>query len=290
MDLLHDPLWLAASAALLGLLVGSFLNVVVFRLPLMIERQWRDEAAALAASSAEIAHTAAPSLSLARPRSYCPLCRAAIAFFDNVPLLSYIVLRGRCRTCGGRIPWRYPLLEALCALLFAAAAWRFGPSAAALGAMLLLAVLLAASFIDLETQLLPDDLTLPLLWAGLLCNSFGLFANLAAAVWGAALGYLLLWAVYWLFKLTTGREGMGYGDFKLLAALGAWFGWQMLPLILLLSASAGTLTGVAFIILTDRQRSQPLPFGPWLALAGGVALFWGWPLTYSLLKVILGSS
>jgi len=269
--LLIEPAALVGFAALLGLMIGSFLNVVIHRLPLMMERDWRNQCAELDGSPSP----ATEPLSLVVPRSRCPHCGHRIGILENIPILSYLLLKGRCKGCGKPISLRYPLVEALTGLLFAYAAWHFGYSLATLGAMGFIAAMIALTFIDFDTQLLPDDITLPLVWAGLLINLQGIFASLAHAVIGAAAGYLILWSVYWLFKLATGKEGMGYGDFKLLAAIGAWLGWQALPMTILLSSLVGALVGVALIVLAKRGRNVPIPFGPYLAAAGILALFWG---------------
>jgi leader peptidase (prepilin peptidase)/N-methyltransferase len=277
-----DP-GLLALALFFGLVVGSFLNVVIHRLPIMMERDWLAQCAEL---RGEEAPTQEP-LSLAMPRSRCPACGHAITALENIPILSYLALGGRCRGCRVRISPRYPLVEALTGIAFALAAWKFGPSAAAAGAMLFIAAMIALTFIDFDKQLLPDDITLPLLWAGLLFNAFGVFADLKSAVLGAAAGYLLLWSVYWLFKLATGKEGMGFGDFKLLAAIGAWTGWAMLPLTILLSSFVGAIVGIALMVLAKHGRDVPIPFGPYLAAAGVIALLWGKPLTQTYLQLLL---
>ncbi|WP_291993268.1 A24 family peptidase [Candidatus Accumulibacter sp. ACC003] len=260
---------------LLGLLVGSFLNVVIHRLPTMMDRDWRVHCAELCGEPPPVNEP----LSLARPRSRCPACGHAITAIENIPVLSWLFLRGRCSACAAPISPRYPLVEASSALLSAFAAFHFGYGWAAFGAMLLIWCLIALTFIDFDSQLLPDSITLPLLWAGLLFNLFATFTDLPSAVLGAVGGYLSLWSVYWAFKLTTGKEGMGYGDFKLLAALGAWLGWQMLPLTILLSSLLGAVVGIALIVGAKRGRSVPIPFGPYLAAAGLLALFWGRALT-----------
>lgn len=281
--LLADPWVFALAAGLFGLAIGSFLNVVIHRLPIMMEREW-------AAQCAELRGEAAPAhepLSLVRPRSRCPACGHRIGALENVPILSWLLLRGRCKACGERISARYPLIEAVTAALFAFAAWRFGFGPAGLAALGLVAALIALAAIDFDTQLLPDDITLPLVWAGLALNALAVFTDLRSALFGAMAGYLLLWTVYWLFKLTTGREGMGYGDFKLLAALGAWFGWQMLPLVVLASSLVGAVVGIGLLVFGGHRRETPIPFGPYLALAGGIALFWGKSLTRVYLGVAL---
>jgi len=279
--------WLFPSfAALLGLVIGSFLNVVIVRLPRMMERDWAAQARAWLAAEAtaggqaegDIATDApAPSVpaerfDLAWPPSHCPHCGHSLRWYDNLPVIGWLRLRGRCAHCGGPIAWHYPVVEALTAALFAACAWSYGPGLAALAAMALCAALVALAFIDAQTGLLPDDVTLPLLWAGLLLNTAGTFAPLPEAVIGAALGYGVLWVVFQGFRLATGKEGMGFGDFKLLAALGAWFGWRALPEIVLLSSLAGVLVGGVLLLAGRARRDDPLPFGPYLAAAGAMCL------------------
>ena len=274
-----DPAVFPLAAGLLGLMVGSFLNVVIHRLPIMMERDW-------AAQCAEFKGEAVPvlePLSLARPRSRCPHCGHPITALENIPVISWLVLRGRCKGCAAPISLRYPLIEALTGLLFGLAAWHFGFTAAGLGALVLIAALFALTVIDFDTQLLPDDITLPLLWIGLALNAFNVYTDLKSAVIGAMAGYLSLWSVYWLFKLFTGKEGMGYGDFKLLAALGAWLGWQMLPLTILLSSLVGAVVGISMMVIARHGRNVPIPFGPYLAAAGLIALAWGKPLTRAYL-------
>ena len=280
--ILATPSTLIPCIGLLGLLVGSFLNVVIHRLPKMMENEWRNQCAEL--------HGDAPvedePFSLIRPRSRCPSCGHPISALENVPILSWLWLRGRCSDCQAPISPRYPLVEAVTGLCSAAAAAYFGYGWMLLGALLLIWSLIALTFIDADTQLLPDSITLPLLWMGLCFNLFGVFADLSSAVLGAMVGYLSLWSVYWAFKLFTGKEGMGYGDFKLLAALGAWLGWQMLPLIILLSSLVGTAVGIVLIILARQGRHVPIPFGPYLAAAGLIALIWGKDLTQMYLRLI----
>jgi leader peptidase (prepilin peptidase)/N-methyltransferase len=260
--------WFAAA---LGLMVGSFLNVVIHRLPRMLQAEW-------AAQCAELEGRPAPEArryNLWVPRSQCPSCGAALRALHNIPVVSWLALRGRCAFCAGPISVRYPLVEACTALLFAWGAAHFGWSAAAAGALILTAFLVALALIDADTTLLPDDLTQPLLWIGLLLNLRATFAPLEQAVIGAVAGYLCLWAVYWLFKLVTGKEGMGYGDFKLLAALGAWLGWKMLLPIVLVSSLVGALVGIGLIVLARRGREIPIPFGPYLAAAGFLVMLYG---------------
>jgi leader peptidase (prepilin peptidase)/N-methyltransferase len=266
----------------LGLMIGSFLNVVIYRLPKMMEFTWRQQCADLRGE--EIALQATYNLII--PRSACPHCNHPIGVFENIPVLSYLLLRGKCKNCGAAISPRYPIIEATSGILCAYAAWHFGFGWAAVGALLFIWALLALTAIDFDTQLLPDDITLPLLWLGLLFNLFGVLTNLHNAVLGAMLGYLALWGVFWLFKLATGKEGMGYGDFKLLAALGAWMGWQMLPLIIMLSSIVGAVVGITLIVAAKHGRSVPIPFGPYLAGGGLIALFWGKTLTQGYLQLL----
>jgi leader peptidase (prepilin peptidase) / N-methyltransferase len=278
-DALSNSLIFALCAALLGLCIGSFLNVVIHRLPKMMERQWRAECAELAGQEAPPAER----YNLVLPRSACPACGHLITALENIPLLSYAVLRGKCAGCGARISPRYPAVEALTAALSAYVAWRFGFGIAAAAALLFTWAMIALTFIDLDTYYLPDSITLPLLWLGLLLNLGGTYATLPSAIIGAAAGYLSLWSVYWVFKWATGKEGMGYGDFKLLAAIGAWLGWQMLPLTILLSSLVGAAIGIVLIIFAGRGRSVPIPFGPYLAIAGMIALLHGPDLTRAYL-------
>jgi leader peptidase (prepilin peptidase)/N-methyltransferase len=268
-------------ALLLGLIVGSFLNVVIYRLPLMMERSWQAECAELRGEAA----AAAEPLNLATPRSRCPNCGHPIAALDNIPLISYLLLRGRCRACAAPISLRYPAIEAVSGLLSAAAAWHFGFGLAAAGALVFCWCMIALTAIDFDKQLLPDSITLPLMWLGLLLNLGGTFSDLHSGVVGAISGYLLLWLVYWGFKLATGKEGMGYGDFKLLAAIGAWLGWQVLPLTILLSSLVGAVVGIGLMLVRRHGRDVPIPFGPYLASAGLVALFWGKSMTESYLHL-----
>ncbi len=265
---------------LLGLLVGSFLNVVIHRLPIMMQRDWRAQAREFLELPAEPATT----FNLVLPHSHCPHCDHQIRAWENVPLVSWLALRGKCSACRAPISRRYPLVELLCGLLSAYVAWHFGFSWQA-GAMLLLTWgLLAMSMIDIDHQLLPDAIVLPLLWLGLIVNGLGLFAPLSDALWGAIAGYLSLWSVYWLFKLVTGKEGMGYGDFKLLALLGAWGGWQVLPLTILLSSIVGAVLGSLMLRLQKAESGTAIPFGPYLAIAGWIALLWGGRITSSYLQ------
>ncbi|GAB3268940.1 prepilin peptidase [Chitinimonas naiadis] len=268
------PTLFSLTALLLGLLIGSFLNVVIHRLPRMMEAEFRRDCSML--DLPEDAPTPAlPKYNLVVPRSACPGCGKLIAGYDNIPIVSWLLLRGRCRHCKTGISIRYPLVELATGLLSAGLAWHFGWSDAAIGALLFGWFMVALFWIDADTYLLPDSLTLPLLWLGLLFNLQGTYVPLQQAVVGAVAGYLCLWSVYWLFKLATGKEGMGYGDFKLLAAIGAWLGWQSLPIVVLLSSVVGAVIGVAMIVLAKRGWSKPLPFGPYLAIAGLITLVWG---------------
>ena len=278
------PLLFVVAVFLLSLLIGSFLNVVIYRLPIMMEREWRAQCAELASSpTASPAPAAAKErFDLLTPRSCCPSCGKPISAFQNIPVLSYLFLRGRCAHCQASIPARYPVIELMTAFLAGFAAWRFGFGIEAAAAVLLTFALIALSVIDIDHQIIPDSISLPLVWVGLLLSLFHpvdgaavLFIDPKTAIVGALAGYLSLWSVYHLFRLLTGKEGMGYGDFKLLAALGAWLGWQMLPLIILLSAVVGACVGLSMIVLRGRDRNIPIPFGPYLAAAGWIAMLYG---------------
>ena len=273
---------LAAMAGLLGLCIGSFLNVVIHRLPKIMEQEWHAQCADLRGESP----STAAALTLSTPRSRCPSCGHQITAMENIPVISYLLLKGKCSSCSTSISLRYPIIEIATGLLSAYTAWHFGPSLQCVGALLLVWSLIALAAIDFDTQLLPDSITLPLLWLGLGFNLANTYADTPAAVAGAMAGYLALWTVFWLFKLATGKEGMGYGDFKLLAALGAWLGWQMLPTIILLSSVVGAVVGISLIVIARRGRNVPIPFGPYLAAAGAIALFWGPQLTRSYLGLI----
>ena len=261
---------MAVSAAI-GLCVGSFLNVVIHRLPRMMEAQWRAECASLEGREPP----AAQPFNLVTPGSHCPSCNAAIKPWHNVPVFGWLWLRGRCASCSAPISARYPLVELLGGLLAALAAWRFGYSGALAGALVYCWALIALTFIDFDTQLLPDDITLPLLWLGIALNAFGFYTDLRSAVFGAIAGYLVLWSVYWLFKLVARTEGMGYGDFKLLAAIGAWVGWQVLPVVIVMSAGLGAAIGSIALAAAGKGRDTHIPFGPYLALGGIAGLVWG---------------
>ena len=295
MSLLHvlqnQAAMLAAVCALIGVIVGSFLNVVIHRLPKMLERDWDGQAAELleqknladVAKKLRSADTA--RYNLMTPASACPHCSHKIRAYENIPIISYVFLRGRCSSCKAPISIRYPIIEAISGVLAAYIGWRFGFTLAMAAALVFAWSLVALTAIDIDTQLLPDDITLPLLWVGLLVNLNNGFTPLPLAVIGAAAGYLSLWSVYWLFKLTTGKEGMGYGDFKLLAAIGAWLGWKMLPIVILLSSLVGAIVGIALIVFTRHGRNTPIPFGPYLAAAGLMALFWGETINRTYLQL-----
>lgn len=278
--LTQSPLVFIAIAFILALLVGSFLNVVIYRLPVMMEREWRTQAEELVATPA----TDLPvgRFDLMAPRSRCPACGHQITAMQNIPVISYVFLGGKCAGCGTAIAIRYPIIELLTAVLSGVVAWRFGFGWEAGAAIALTCTLVAISVIDIDHQIIPDSISLPLVWAGLTLSLFNplqgaeyLFIEPKTAIVGALAGYLSLWSIYHLFRLLTGKEGMGYGDFKLLAALGAWLGWKMLPVIILMSAVVGAVTGILMIVTKRHERSVPIPFGPYLAAAGWIAMLWG---------------
>lgn len=275
----NQPVLFTGLVFLLSLMVGSFLNVAIHRLPRMMEADWHTQCAALKGEDVQ----APPTYNLWAPRSACPHCHHQIRPWENVPVFSWLWLRGKCSACKAHISVRYPVVELLTALLSAAVAWKFGFVLAALGGIVFIWVLIALAFIDLDTTYLPDDLTLPLLWGGLILNYYGAFTTIEAAVVGAVVGYLALWSVYWLFKLVTGKEGMGYGDFKLLAAIGAWLGWQALPVVILLSSVVGSIVGIVMIVLVKHDHRIPIPFGPYLVGGGVMALFFGADITQAWL-------
>ena len=266
---------------ILGLLVGSFLNVVIYRLPIILKRQWRHDCIQYLQESNDPALFAGASLektdtfNLTVPRSRCPHCNHLIRAWENIPVLSYLFLKGKCRKCSARISVRYPLIELLSALLVTVVAWKFGFTEQAAMGMLLTWALIALTFIDLDHQYLPDNITLPFLWLGLLTGLYTVFTDINSSVWGAAIGYAALWTIYIVFKKVTGKEGMGYGDFKLLAMLGAWLGWQQLPAIIFMSSLVGAVVGISLIVFKRHQRGIPIPFGPYLAAAGWIVLLWG---------------
>jgi leader peptidase (prepilin peptidase)/N-methyltransferase len=267
-----------AVISFLGLFVGSFLNVIIYRLPLRLQREWREECIEFLEiepqSSDSTTQVNSPE-SILTSRSHCPHCNHKITALENIPVLSYLLLRGKCSSCGKHISARYPLVEILSAVLAGLTAWKFGYSAALPFVLFLVWSLITLSFIDFDHKLLPDKIVLPLLWLGLLVNSQGVITDLHSSIYGAAVGYMMLWLVFQAFKLVTGKEGMGFGDFKLLSLIGAWLGWQLLPLVVLLSSLVGAVVGILGILILGRDRQVPIPFGPYLSIAGLIALFWG---------------
>jgi leader peptidase (prepilin peptidase)/N-methyltransferase len=272
----HQPVLLYICTFILGLLIGSFLNVVIFRVPKMLEQEWHLQCAHLMEDEKKISEIESRArISLSKPASTCPHCGHKIKPWENIPVISYLLLNGKCSQCKSTISMRYPLVELSTGVLSLITIMYFGASYAGLAALFLTWMLIALTMIDADTQLLPDNMTLPLIWLGLILNTQSIFTSLDSAVWGAVFGYLSLWSVYQLFKLITGKEGMGYGDFKLLAALGAWFGWQVLPIIILLSSLVGAVIGISLILIKGRDKNIPMPFGPYLAIAGWITLIWG---------------
>ncbi|MDR6981862.1 leader peptidase (prepilin peptidase)/N-methyltransferase [Rheinheimera pacifica] len=280
------PALFISATAILSLIIGSFLNVVIYRLPKMMENEWQQEYKAYFLSGSATA--AAPAkFNLAVPRSACPRCNAPVSARDNIPVFSWLLLKGKCRSCRAPISIRYPVVEALTAVLSALVAWKLGFGLAAAVLIVTTWTLIALTFIDIDKMLLPDQLTLPLLWLALLFSlSSSAFVNPGQAIVGAAAGYLSLWSVYWLFKLLTGKEGMGYGDFKLLAVFGALLGWQQLPLIILLSSCVGAVVGVILLSVQGKNKATPIPFGPYIAAAGWIALLWGEQITGAYLRYL----
>lgn len=280
MALLNELLTLSPGAfytfvVLIGLIVGSFLNVVIYRLPKMLERSWKQECE----EALGITPPSSPEkFNLWWPPSHCPSCGHLLTVFENIPVLSYLLLRGRCSSCKKSIAWRYPFVEALTAALSVFAVYHLGVKWQTLYVLLFIWGLIALTFIDIDKQILPDDISLPLLWLGLGINAFSVFVSPQSAILGAIAGYLSLWSVYWVFKLITKKEGMGYGDFKLLALIGGWLGWKMLPFVILTASLMGSMVGVTLILLRGRDKNLPIPFGPYLAFAGVVALLWGEPI------------
>ena len=280
--LASTPLAFILLAGLLGLIIGSFLNVVILRVPRMLEIEWQQQAREILEPDRE--HAPPATYNLILPHSHCPKCNTEIKPWQNIPVISYLLLRGRCGNCKEPISLRYPAIELLTAGLSMLVAWQMGFGLATAGMLVLTWALICLSMIDADTQLLPDIIVLPLLWLGLILNNFGVYTDLNTALWGAVAGYLSLWSVYWLFKLVTGKEGMGYGDFKLLAMLGAWGGWQVLPLTILLSSLVGAILGIIILKARGASNSTPLPFGPYLAIAGWIALIWGETITDHYLR------
>ncbi len=292
-----EPWFFFTTVAGFSLLIGSFLNVVIHRLPIMLQRRFKTECvgylseqhpAVLNSKHATAESGLTEKYNLVVPRSRCPHCGHMISAMENIPVLSYLVLRGRCHSCHAKISLRYPIVEAVTALLACAVAWKFGVTFAMLMALFLTFALIALTVIDFDTQYLPDEITLPFIWLGLIVNTKSLYTDLLSAVWGAVIGYLVLWSIYHLFKLITKKEGMGYGDFKLLAMLGAWLGWQALPAIVIVSSLIGSIVGISLIAFKQHDRSKPIPFGPYLAGAGWVVLIWGKAINNYYFHSILG--
>jgi leader peptidase (prepilin peptidase)/N-methyltransferase len=284
---------------ILGLIVGSFLNVVIYRLPVMMETTWHQQCEDFLADNSPPSdqadkkpeentqhkvETAKVKFNLVTPRSTCPHCGHGITALENIPVISYLILKGKCSACGQKISPRYPIIEAVTAIMSLVLAWKFGFSWQTAAALPLTWALIALTMIDFDKQLLPDDITLPFMWLGLLLAMFGIFTDTHSSIIGAAAGYLSLWSFYWIFKLLTGKEGMGYGDFKLFAALGAWFGWQLLPIIILLSSLVGAVVGISLILFLGRDKNIPIPFGPYIATAGWIAMIWGHDITRAYLQ------
>jgi leader peptidase (prepilin peptidase)/N-methyltransferase len=293
-----DTLWFFQSnpiagvgfVFLIGLCIGSFLNVVIHRLPKMMERDWAQQCEAyLAEHNLPAPPQEKAPFNLMVPRSRCPHCGHVISSLENIPVISYVMLRGKCRGCQAHISPRYPIIELVTAALSALVAYRYGFTIEAGLGLIFVWCLISLTMIDFDTYLLPDSITLPLLWLGLVVNYFNVFTSLDNALWGAVIGYLCFWSLFWVFKLLTGKEGMGYGDFKLLAALGAWMGWQMLPQIILVSSLVGAVIGISLIVIRGRDKNIPIPFGPYLAIAGGIAFIWGEAINdYYLQTLFLG--
>lgn len=277
---LNSPEYLYPSIFVLGLIIGSFLNVVIFRIPKMLEQEWKSQCCELL----EVEGKEEPKVTLSTPNSTCPKCGHEIKPWENIPVISYLFLRGKCSSCKTSISLRYPIIELVTGILSLGVICVLGANWAGFSALILTWVLIALTMIDFDTQLLPDNMTLPLVWLGLIVNAYGLFVPLEEALWGAVAGYLSLWTVYHGFKLITGKEGMGFGDFKLLAALGAWMGWQLLPVIILLSSLVGAVVGILLIAIKGRDKNIPIPFGPYLAAAGWLALLWGHDITQAYLQ------
>jgi len=274
--ILNSPLLLSCFAGILGLLVGSFLNVLIYRLPIMMQREWKKECQEFL--ELPITEPTPTTFNLCLPASACPYCQAGIKSYQNIPVISYLFLKGQCANCQEKISARYPIVEALTGILSATVAYIMGGQIETLYALFLTWTLIALSGIDIDHQLLPDSITLPVLWLGLFLSIFDIFTDPVSSLIGAIAGYLSLWSIYHLFKLITGKEGMGYGDFKLLALFGAWLGWQYLTIIVLLSSLVGAIIGISMVLILGRDKNIPIPFGPYLAVAGWIALLWGEPL------------
>jgi leader peptidase (prepilin peptidase)/N-methyltransferase len=280
------PYMFVLFMSILGLMVGSFLNVVIYRLPVMMEREWRLQCQSLFGIPGDSNNKPDELFNLVSPRSRCPHCHNLITAINNIPVISYLFLKGKCKHCNSRISPRYPVVELLTGILTGFVAWHFGYSLQTFFALIFTWSLICLSMIDFDHHLLPDDITLPVLWLGLACNIFNMFTSIHSSLIGAIVGYGILWIIFISFKLLTGKEGMGYGDFKLLALLGAWLGWELLPLIILLSSLLGALIGVTLIIIGRQSRDKPIPFGPYLAIAGWIALIWGRDITDIYLKFV----
>ena len=256
---------------LVGLSVGSFLNVVIYRFPLMLENDWKSQCRELL----ELEEKPQETITLSKPASTCPQCGHKIRAWENIPVISYLLLKGKCSECQSSISLQYPLIEILTGCLSLAVAIKFGVSWQTLFALILTWSLVSMSVIDIHKQILPDDITLPILWLGLLISIYSIFTDPVSSIIGAAAGYMILWCIYQLFKLLTGKEGMGFGDFKLLALFGAWFGWELLPLVIILSSATGAIIGILMIVVKKHEKSTPIPFGPYLAIAGWISMMWG---------------
>ena len=294
----HNAIAFYGVVAFLSLVVGSFLNVVIYRLPVMMENEWREalhemdepgdgqpQGEGVSDANQTSTETEPETFNLSVPRSRCQNCDSLITWWQNVPVISYLMLRGKCANCKTPISARYPIIEIVTVLLSLVVAWQFGPSLQSVIGIVVTWMLIAMSMIDFDHQLLPDSLTLPMMWIGLLASLVPVFTDVRSAVFGAALGYMILWSIYQLFKLITGKEGMGFGDFKLLAGFGALLGWQLVPMIILLSSAVGAVIGISLIVIKGRDKNIPIPFGPYLAAAGWLAMLWGAPLAeryYSL--------
>lgn len=276
-----------STILILGLLVGSFLNVVILRLPVMMESDWKQQCCELLELDKSNVNQDESDINLVTPRSHCPKCKHQISAFENIPIISYLFLKGKCRNCDNKISVRYPLIEIVSGITVVIVAYNFGVSIQTFFALILTWALIALSMIDFDHQLLPDDITLPLLWLGIIINLFGVFTDLESSVLGAVFGYGTLWSVYILFKLVTGKEGMGHGDFKLLAVLGAWFGWQLLPLIIILSSLVGAVIGISLMVFKSHDRNTAIPFGPYLAVAGWISMLWGPYLMSAYLNAVI---
>ncbi|MDH5446358.1 MAG: A24 family peptidase [Gammaproteobacteria bacterium] len=289
--LFTEPAWFYTTVIILGLIVGSFLNVVIHRLPVMLKSQWSKDCKLFLAENGDLkleqdVTREEPVFNMLRPRSRCPQCGTQIKAWENIPVISYLLLRGKCSRCSAPISIRYPIVEILSALMALVVAIHFGPGWQAVLAILLSWALICLSYIDYDHQYLPDNITLPFLWLGLLVNLNGLFTDIGSAVIGSMAGYLILWSIYKIFKTVTGKEGMGYGDFKLLAMAGAWLGWQVLPAIILMSSVVGALFGISMILFRRHDKSKPIPFGPYLAIATWIALLWGQQINNAYLNWI----